>query len=139
MHLNAYLVFNGQCEEAFKFYEQVLGGKIVAMFTHAGTPAAEHTPPEWLNKIMHVCLKAGDSLLMGSDAPPQNPQTHKGFSVNIAVQEPAEADRIFQALSEGGKIGMPIQKTFWAERFGMLFDRYGVPWMINCEGSVKYE
>src|SRR6266567_7626218 len=99
MQLNTYLTFNGQCEEAFKFYEQVLGGKIVAMFTHEGTPAAEHVPAEWRNKIMHVCLKAGDSLLMGSDAPPDHQQVHKGFSVNIAVQETAEAERIFQALS----------------------------------------
>lgn len=139
MHLNTYLTFNGQCEEAFKFYEQVLGGKIVAMFTHEGMPGSEHVPAEWRNKIMHVSLKVGDSMIMGSDTPPEHPQLHKGFSVNIALQDVAEAERIFGALSEGGKIGMPIQKTFWAERFGMLFDRYGVPWMVNCEGSVKYE
>ena len=86
MQLNAYLVFNGQCEEAFKLYEQVLRGKIQAMFTHAGTPAAEHTPPEWLNKIMHVSLKVGDSVLMGSDAPPDRYKKPGGFSVNIALQ-----------------------------------------------------
>jgi len=86
MQLNTYLVFNGQCEAAFKFYEQVLGGKILAMFTHAGTPAAEQVPPEWLNKIMHVTLKAGDTILMGSDAPPDHFKTPQGFSVNIAVE-----------------------------------------------------
>ena len=79
MQLNTYLVFNGQCEAAFKFYEQVLGGKILAMFTHAGTPAAEQVPPEWLNKIMHVTLKAGDSILMGSDAPPDRYKTAEGL------------------------------------------------------------
>ena len=139
MQLNAYLVFNGQCEEAFKFYEKVLGGKILAMFTHAGTPAAEHVPPEWLNKIMHVTLKAGDSVLMGSDAPPDRFKKPQGFSVNIALDEVAEAERIFHALSENGTVGMPIQQTFWAERWGMLTDQYGIPWMVNCEGSVKYE
>ena len=79
MQLNAYLVFNGQCEAAFKFYEKVLGGKILGMFTHAGTPAAEHVPPEWLNKIMHVTLKVGDSVLMGSDAPPDRYKKPQGF------------------------------------------------------------
>ena len=78
MQLNTYLVFNGQCEEAFKFYEQCLGGKIAAMFTHAGTPAAEHVPPEWLNKIMHVRLEVGDSVLMGSDSPPDRTNRRRG-------------------------------------------------------------
>ena len=139
MQLNTYLTFNGQCEAAFKFYEQCLGGKIVAMFTHAGTPAAEHVPPEWQSKIMHVCLKAGDSLLMGSDAPPDHAQTAKGFSVNIAVEKPAEAEHIFHALAQNGTIRMPLERTFWAERFGMLHDQFGIPWMVNCQGDVKYE
>ena len=139
MRLNTYLVFNGQCEAAFKFYEQCLGGKIVAMFTHAATPAASQVPPEWLNKIMHVALKVGDDLLMGSDAPPERYKGSHGYSVNIAVEQPAEAERIFHALSENGKVHMPIGPTFWAERFGMLVDQFGIPWMVNCEGKVKYE
>ena len=139
MQLNTYLTFNGQCEAAFKFYEQCLGGKIVSMFTHAGTPTAEHVPPEWQSKIMHACLKVGDSLLMGSDAPPDHAQAAKGFSVNIAVEEPAEAERIFHALAENGTIRMPIGPTFWAARWGMLHDQFGIPWMVNCEGGVKYE
>jgi len=139
VQLNAYLVFNGQCEAAFKFYEKVLGGQILGMFTHAGTPAAEHVPPEWLNKIMHVTLKVGDSVLMGSDAPPDRYNKPQGITVNIALSDVAEAERIFHALSENGTVGMPIQQTFWAERWGMLTDRYGIPWMVNCEGSVKYE
>ena len=139
MRLNTYLVFNGQCEAAFKFYEQCLGGKIVGMFTHAGTPAAEQVPPEWFGKIMHASLKVGDDLLMGYDAPPDRYKGAHGFSVNIAVEQPAEAERIFQALSENGKVHMPIAQTFWAERFGMLVDQFGVPWMVNCEGAVKHE
>src|SRR5712664_3008892 len=84
MQLNTYLTFNGQCEAAFKFYEQCLGGKIVAMITHAGSPAEGHVPTEWRDKIMHARLTVGDSVLMGSDAPPGHQQEAKGFSVNIA-------------------------------------------------------
>jgi len=137
--LNTYLVFNGNCEEAFRFYEQVLGGKIVGMFPHEGTPMAEHVPPEWRKKIMHVTLKAGESFLMGSDAPPGHAQPPQGFSVSIAPDSAEGAERIFAALAEGGKIGMPMGQTFWAERFGMTVDRFGVPWMVNFEGKVKYE
>lgn len=139
MQLNTYLTFNGQCEAAFKFYEQCLGGKIVAMFTFAGTPAANQAPPEWLGKIMHATLRVGDSILMGSDPPPDHYKPAKGFTVNIAVEDAAEAERIFHALSENGTVGMPIQKTFWAERWGMVIDQFGIPWMVNCEGAVKYE
>ncbi len=137
MTLNTYLVFNGQAEEAFKFYAQCLNAQILATFKHADTPAAAHVPADWQDKVMHIALKAGDSVLMGSDAPPDRFKAPQGFSVNIAVDDPAEAERIFAALSEGGKIGMPIGQTFWAVRFGMLVDRYGIPWMINCEGAKK--
>ena|SRR6266478_4911512 len=130
--LNSYLLFNGQCEAAFKFYEQCLGGKIVSMFTHAGTPAEEHVPPEWRNKIMHARLSVNGATLMGSDAPPDRFEAPKGFYVNLGIREPHDAERIFQALAENGTVRMPLQKTFWAERFGMLVDRFGIPWMINC-------
>ena len=137
MTLNTYLVFSGQAEEAFKFYAQCLNGQIVAMFKHSDTPAAAQVPPDWQDKVMHVALKAGDSVLMGSDAPPDRFKAPQGFSVSLQVDDPADAERIFAALSEGGKIGMPIQQTFWAVRFGMTVDRFGIPWMINCEGAKK--
>jgi PhnB protein len=133
MQLNPYLLFNGQCEAAFKFYEKCLGGKIVAMMPHEGTPAAGHVPPEWGKKIIHARMQVGDKLLMGSDAPPDHFQTPKGFSVSVTVTTTEEADRIYQALSENGTVQMPIQKTFWSPRFGMLTDQFGIPWMINCE------
>ncbi len=133
MQLNPYLLFNGQCEEAFKFYAQCLGAKIIAMTPHAGTPAEQQTPPEWRDKILHARMELNGTALMGSDAPPQHYQVPKGFSVSLMLKDPAEADRIFAALSENGKVGMPIQKTFWATRFAMLTDRFGIPWMINCE------
>ncbi len=133
MQLNPYLLFNGQCEPAFKFYEKVLGGKPEALLPHEGTPAAEHVPPEWRKKILHARLSLGDQVLMGSDAPPDRYEPMKGFSVTINVNDPHEAERIFHALAENGTVRMPIEKTFWAERFGMLVDQFGTPWMINCE------
>ncbi len=136
MELNPYLLFNGQCEAAFKFYEKVLRGKIVAMMPHEGTPAASHVPPEWLKKIIHARLVVGDKVLMGSDAPPDRYQETKGFSISVGVDTPAEAERIFRALSENGKVQMPMDKTFFAERFGMLADQFGIPWMIICEKAA---
>jgi PhnB protein len=135
MQLNSYLFFNGQCEAAFKFYEQCLGGKIDAMLTHAGTPVEGQVPANWRDKIMHARLVVGDAVLMGSDAPPEHFQQPQGFSVALGVDEPAEAERIFNALADKGTVRMPIQQTFWALRFGMLVDRFGIPWMINCENE----
>lgn len=128
-----YLNFDGDCKEAFEFYKRVLNGEIVAMFTHAGTPAAEHVSAEWQDKIMHARLVAGDVVLMGSDSPPEYFEEPKGLRVSLHVADAAEAVRIFHALSEGGAVMMPIQETFWAHRFAMFTDRYGTPWMINCE------
>ena len=138
MNLNPYLTFKGDCEAAFKFYEKVLGGKIEAMIPHEGTPAAEHVPAAWRNKIMHARLTVGDKVLMGSDAPPDHYEPMKGFSVTLtlAPDKAAEADRIFQALAKGGTVRMPIQETFWAVRFGMLVDQFGTPWMINCDKAA---
>ncbi len=133
MKLNTYLSFNDECEAAFKFYEQCLGGKIESMMTYAGSPMAEQTPPEKLDKIMHASLIVGDTVLMGSDAPPNYFEKPQGFSVSLVFTDPDEAERIFSALAENGTVQMPIQETFWAARFGMLVDRFGTPWMINCD------
>ena len=136
MKLNPYLLFDGQCETAFEFYEKILDGKIEAMMTHEGTPAAEQVPAQWRKKILHARLIVGDQMLMGSDAPPDRYEAMKGFSVAIGVNDPKEAERIFRALAEGATVQMPIQETFWAVRFGMLVDRFGTPWMINCARAV---
>jgi PhnB protein len=136
MQLNPYLSFNGQCEAAFKFYEKVLGGKIEAMMPYEGSPMAQQVPPERLSKIMHARLRIGDEMLMGSDSPPDHHESMKGFSVTLGIDDPREAERVFHALSENGTVQMPIQKTFWAERFGMLVDQFGTPWMINCEQAA---
>lgn len=133
MQLNPYLHFNGRCEEAFKLYEKVLGGKIEVMLPHEGTPAAGHVPPEWKKKIMHARLNIGDQVLMASDAPPGHYHQPQGFTVSISIKDPAEAERIFKALADKGKVTMPLDRTFWAQRFGMLVDQFGIPWMVNCE------
>ncbi len=136
MQLNPYLLFNGQCEAAFKFYAQLLGGKIEGMLTHAGTPAEEQVPPEWRNKILHARMTVGDHVLMASDAPPGRYEQPKGFSVSIQLNDRSEAERIFNALAENGTVQMPFQQTFWAVGFGMCVDRFGIPWMVNCESAA---
>jgi len=132
MQLNTYLLFNGNCEEAFKFYETLLIGKIEMMQTHGESPMADKVAPEWRGKVMHVRMSAGDNVVMGSDAPPEHYSVPQGFSVSIGVKEPAEAERIFSALAAGGKVQMQIGPTFWSIRFGMVTDRFGIPWMVNC-------
>jgi PhnB protein len=132
MKLNPYLNFNGQCEAAFKFYEQCLGGRIEGMMTHGDSPMADQTPAAMRDRIMHVSMRVGDQVLMGSDSPPEYYQQPQGLYVTINIDDPAEAERIFHALAEGGTVQMPLEKTFWAERFAMFVDRFGTPWMINC-------
>jgi PhnB protein len=136
MQLNPYLFFDGKCEAAFKFYEKAIGGKIEAMMTHEGTPAESQVPAEWKKKIIHARMRVGDVLLMASDAPPPHREAMSGFSVNLGVDTPAEAERVFKALAQNGTIRMPIAETFWAHRFGMLVDQFGTPWMINCEKKM---
>ena len=133
MQLVTYLNFGGQCEAAFKFYETCLRGTIEAMITFGGTPSGADIPASWKNKIMHARLSAGGQVLMGSDGLPGETFEHRGYSVAVVVKEAAEADRIFAALSKNETVSMPIQQTFFAERFGMLTDQFGVPWMVNCE------
>ena len=137
MQLNPYLMFDGRCEEAFSFYAKVLGGEIVAMLPHRGTPAADDVPEEWLDKILHARLEVGDQVLMASDAPPAYRQAPQGFSVSLSVDRAEEAERIFGALAEKGTVTMPLEETFFAVRFGMLTDQYDIPWLINCERPAE--
>jgi PhnB protein len=132
VQLVPYLSFDGQCEEAFRFYQQCLGGHIDAMIPHEQTPAAGSVPPEWGKKILHAHLSARGAVLMGGDPPPGRYHKPTGFCVSLQIEEPAEAERIFRSLGEKGQIQMPMQETFFAERFGMLIDRFGIPWMVNC-------
>ena len=133
MQVNPYLFYNGNCEAAFKHYAKVLGGEIEAMMPHEGTPAADHVPAEWQKKIMHAKMTIDGEVLMGSDAPPDHFKAPQGFSVSLQISDPAEAERKFAGLAEGGVITMPMEQTFWARRFGMCVDQFGIPWMVNCE------
>jgi PhnB protein len=137
MQLIAYLSFDGNCEEAFRYYEKQLDGKIEAMIPFADAPAGDKNSPgvapEWKKKIMHASLRVGDAVLMGGDPPPPYYQKPQGVSVSISVDEAGEAERIFNALADGGDVRMPFAETFWAHRFGMCVDRFGTPWMVNCE------
>ena len=131
MSLHPYLFFNGTCEEAFKFYAEILGGTIEAMVTYAEAPSDDNPLPEHPGKIMHAYLKFEDSALMASDAPPDRFERMAGFYVQVAFAEPSQAERVFSALAAGGKVQLPLEETFWARRFGMVTDRFGVPWMVN--------
>lgn len=133
MKLVTYLHFDGRCREAFQFYAQCLGGRIEAMLTHGETPMAAHVPVGWHDKIGHARLVLGDQVLMGGDSPPAYQRPMQGFSVHLAVDDGAEAQRIFGAFGEGGHVVMPMEETFWASHFGMVVDRFGTPWMVSHE------
>jgi len=136
MQLNPHLAFNGECEAAFKFYENCLGGKIVTMMTYGDSPMAEQMPPAWRGKIIHAAFALSDHQLTGADVPPESYLKPQGFYVLLHIGAEAEADRIFKALAENGAVRMPVQETFWARRFGMLVDQFGTPWMINCSNPA---
>jgi PhnB protein len=134
MQLDPYLNFNGQCAEAFRFYEKVLGGKIEGMFTYGEAPNAGEMPSISSDQIMHARLVVGDQVLMGSDSPPEYYEKPQGLYVSINVEKSVDGRRIFNALADKGTVKMPFEKTFWAAGgFGMVVDRFGTPWMVNCE------
>ena len=131
LQVDIYLLFDGTCAEAMRFYQRTLGGELMLM-TNAESPAAAHTPSADGNRIMHARLRADDRMLMASDWPTDRPyEGMKGFSLSLIYPTVAEARHVFGVLAEGGKVTMPFGKTFWAEGFGMLVDRFGTPWMVN--------
>lgn len=134
MQMNPYLNFKGDCEAAFKFYEQCLGGRMGEIFRFGESPMADQVPADWREKVMHARMTLGDQVLMGADTPPDRYEAAKGFSLALQTKSIADAERAFRELAKDGTVVMPLEKTFWAERFGMLVDRFGIPWMINCEG-----
>jgi PhnB protein len=127
-----YLIFDGTCAEAMRFYESTLGGKLESMMTNGESPMCDQMPPGSENRVMHARLVIDGTRLMASDAMIGHPyEGMKSFSLALSYPTVEEAQRVFDALAEGGKVNMPLQKTFWAEAFGMLADRFGTPWMIN--------
>ena len=135
LQVTPYLSFKGDCESAFQLYEQCLGGELGTLFRYGGSPMSHQVPADWQDKVMHGSLTIGELVLMGADVAPQSYEPPKGFSLSIQIKSSAEAERIFEELRRDGQVVMPLEKTFWAERFGMVVDRFGIPWLINCEGS----
>lgn len=131
MNFTTYLNFDGTCAEAFRFYARTFGGTIEFSQTMGESPFAEQTPPEHRGRIMHIRLRAGDGILLGSDSPPGMPEKPSGFAITFALDDRHQAEQIFNALADGGQVEMPLAESYWADRFGMLKDRYGVRWMIN--------
>jgi PhnB protein len=130
--INAYLGFDGNTGEAMRFYERVLGGKLEALVKNGDTPAAEHVPADAQDRIMHAYLTfPGGSLMAGDSMPGEKYDGMKGFSLALQYDDTDEAKRVFEALSEGGKVTMEWSPTFWAEAFGMATDKYGTPWIVN--------
>jgi PhnB protein len=127
-----YLVFNGTCAEAMRFYERALNGKLDSLMTNAQSPMAGQTPAGSENRVMHARLVLDGAVIMASDSRMGMPyEGMKGFAITLNFPNHAAAEKVFNALADGGQVSMPLQKTFWAEAFGMVTDRFGTPWMVN--------
>ena len=134
MQVQSYLFFDGRCEEAVEFYKKALGAKVEMLMRFKESPDPPPpgmVPPNFDDKIMHTSFRIGDTAVMASDGCTDGKTNFKGFSLSLAVAKEADADRYFNALADGGEVQMPLGKTFWSPRFGMLTDRFGVGWMIN--------
>ena len=131
MRLNPRLAFNGQCEAAFQLYEKLFAGEITLLLTYGNSPTASSFPG-LEDKIAHATLKVGDQVLTGADVPPRSYEKPQGFAIQLNIDNPDEAQRIFNTLAEGGIVQFPIQPTFWARCYGILTDPFGTPWEINC-------
>ena len=133
MEMHPYVSFKGQCEEAFTFYQQCLGGELGPIFRYAGSPMANQAPDGWQEKVMHGSMTIGGQILQGADLAPDRYEEPKGFSLSLQVRSTEDAERIFRELARDGTIVMPLEKTFWAARFGIVVDRFAIRWLINCE------
>jgi PhnB protein len=130
----AHLLFQGQCAEAFRTYHQLLGGTLDSLIRYAETPLATTVPAEWRDKIVHATLTLpGGARLMGADVAPGSFDRPQGFLVLLALGDIAEAERVFSTFASNGSVKMPLQKTFWSPCFGVLVDRFGIPWEITVE------
>lgn len=133
MKLHTYLNYGGNCEQAFRFYEQHLGGKITMMMTHRQQPDASGVSPDWQDAILHARIDIGETVLMGADIPPERFQPMRSAYLSLTVDSISEAERIYALLADGGQVFMPMQETFFAFRFGQLRDKFGTSWMILHE------
>ena len=132
-----YLLFEGRCEEAIEFYRKALGAEVLMFLRFKDSPEPGMCSPGSLEKVMHATLRIGQTVLMASDGRCEGLKPFQGFSLSIAVRDEATADRVFNALAEGGQVQMPLMKTFWSPRFGMVADRFGVSWMVNMTTETQ--
>ena len=137
MSLSCHLVFDGVCDRAFRAYQRILGGELKTLLTFGQSPLAEQLPPDWQGRILHATLVLDDQELMGSDAFPGAYAQPQGFSVTVGYADVDRARAVFDALADGGRLHMPFQATFWSPGFGVLVDRYGVPWEVNCTAAAQ--
>jgi PhnB protein len=137
MQVQSYLFFNGRCEEAIEFYKKTLGAKVEMMMRFKEAPADHKCAPGTENKIMHACIRIGDTAVMASDGMAQGQPEFKGFSLTLNAKDGAEAERLFNALSEGGQVRQPLIETFFSPKFGMLADKFGVGWMVVVEQQAQ--
>jgi len=135
MRISAHLCFDGQCREAIQLYQRILGGTIQTMLTYGESPMASSTDPRWHDRIVHATLVVDDIELTGVDMIPGSYQRPQGFFMTLTVTGVARAKEIFAALSQDGAIQVPLEKTFWSPGFGVLVDRFSIPWEINAEGG----
>lgn len=134
MKVEPYLFFDGRCEEALTFYAEKLGAQVLFKMRNKEAPPEHARTDEYGDRIMHASFKIGETMMMASDGIPEQPvREYTGFAVSIGLDDPAKGEQMFNALAEGGKVGFPWQATFWAKGFGMVHDKFGIPWMINVE------
>ena len=133
MRLNTYLNYGGNCAQAFRFYEEHLGGKIIAMTTHGQMPDPSSVDPNWKDKVLHARITLGETALFGADVPPDRFKPMRSAYLTLSVDSIAEAERIYALLADGGEVIMPITETFFALRFAMLRDKFGILWMLIHE------
>ncbi len=137
MSLNPYLTFDGNCREAFDFYRSVFGTEFRVLSTFAEAPDDMEVPDADKDKVMHVSLPIGSSVLMGSDSPAGPPVVvGSNFSISLATEDREESDKLIGKLSDGGAVTMPMQETFWGSYFGICTDRFGINWMVSCDLSA---
>jgi len=129
------LVFNGNCNAAFDLYQECLGGRVTFRLTWGDSPMADQAPADWHDKILHATMIVGDTAFSGGDVLARSYERPQGFQIQLNLEDVAAAERIFTKLADGGCVTVPLQQTFWAQRFGAVVDRFGIPWGINCGES----
>ena len=137
MRLEPYLFFNGRTEEAPAFYQTALGAETLSVLHFKDSPEGVNAAPEWLDKVMHATFRKGQSLIMASDGVNAAPQVFSGFSISRAADDVESGHKIFAALSNGGDVRMAWQRTFWTSAFGMVSDRFGIPWMVSVVDDLE--